>query len=140
MNFVSAIVLIAAASSVNEPIDYKTAYHRAMKGDKPLLVLVTADWCSPCQVMKRTTIPTMLSQNKFKDFHFATVDVDKQTKIARQLVKSRGVPQLIIFEKKKGVWMTRNLPGVQSVASVESFLDKSLSTRTAQADHSRLSH
>ena len=46
------LVLIAATVFTNctyaqQPVDYRTAYENAQKGDKPLLVLVTAEWCPP---------------------------------------------------------------------------------------------
>ena len=60
MNFLSAFVLIAVAagsSASDKPLDYTSAYKKAMKGDKPLLVLVTAEWCPPCQVLKNDVLP-----------------------------------------------------------------------------------
>ena len=140
MNFVSAMLIIAATTTAAEPLDYKTAYKRAMKGDKPLLILVTAEWCRPCQVMKKTTIPTMLADEKFKGVFFTAVDLDKQQRIARELVGNKGVPQLVIFEKDKGLWNTRSLVGIQSVGSVEKFLEKSPQLRTAKAQNVAVGH
>ena len=134
MNFATTLLLVATITGNGEPTDYKTAYSKAMKGDKPLLVLVTAEWCGPCQTMKQTTIPELLSQNKFKDFHFATVDWDRDGELAQQLIKGRGVPQLIVFEKVDESWKKRYLTGVKSVAAVEAFLQKSEGIRTAQVE------
>jgi thiol:disulfide interchange protein len=136
MNFATTLLLVAAITTGNgEPTDYKNAYEKAMKGDKPLLVLVTADWCGPCQTMKQTTIPELLAQNKFKDFHYATVDWDRDGELAQQLIQGRGVPQLIIFEKKDDKWQRRYLTGIKTVATVEAFLQKSEGIRTAKADN-----
>jgi thiol:disulfide interchange protein len=132
MSFASAAIIIAAMASGNEPTDYKTAYHRAMKGDKPLLVLVTAEWCRPCQAMKTTTIPALMAQHRFSEYNFATVDLDHQQKLARSLIQNQGVPQLILYEKQGDQWVKRHLVGWQSVTTVQSFLDASLTTRTAQ--------
>ena len=92
------------ATTGNEPTDYRTAYQKAKRGDKPLLVLVTADWCPPCQTMKNTTIPRLLSKDAFKGFHYATVDLDAEEILARKLIGNRGVPQLIVFQQNKGRW------------------------------------
>ena len=35
---------------------YKQAYAKAQAGDKPLLVMVTADWCPPCRQMKALSL------------------------------------------------------------------------------------
>ncbi len=135
MNFISAVLIIAATSNSSQPTDYKTAYQRAMNDDQPMLVLVTAEWCPPCRMMKSTTIPKMVADNKFKEVHFATIDLDKKAKTARKLIGNRGVPQLILYEKKNGAWSVKHLAGFQSAAKVESFIG-SPSLRTAQANSS----
>ena len=110
--FLAAIVLIAASvvaapAMAQKPIDYRTAYRNAQTGDKPLLVLVTAEWCPPCQVMKKSTIPTLMKKKAFSGFHYSTVDLDKDEKLARQLIGERGVPQLIMYEKEGEKWVRR---------------------------------
>lgn len=124
----SLVVMLAAVAifaNGSEPTDYPTAFKRAQSGDKPLLVLVTADWCPPCQQMKATTIPNLISKNAFKDFHFATVDLGQEEKLARKLIGDRGIPQIILFEKGERRWEKRYLRGIQSTASVEAFIEKS---------------
>ena len=123
-------------AKMRKPVDYKTAYQRAQKGDKPLLVLVTATWCPPCRVMKSNTIPELLKRKAFRDYHFATVDVDKERKLALQLVEDRSLPHLIVFEKNNNKWTRRYLQGAQSVAQVEAFVSKSKNIRTADVRQS----
>lgn len=126
------VTLIGAQLKAQEPVDYKTAFERAQKGDKPLLVLVTAEWCPPCQIMKKTTIPTLLKKEAFKQFHFSTVDLDRESKLARKLIGTRGVPQLIMYEKQEGKWVRRYLRGAQTTQTVEAFVAQaSTVTRTA---------
>ncbi len=139
MNFVSAMIMVAMTGfAVENPTDYKSAYEKAQKGDKPLLVLVTAEWCPPCKVMKTTTIPTLLQKDAFKDFHYATVDLDAETKVARQLIGQRGVPQLIMFEKRDGNWVRRYLRGIQSPETVEAFVAQANALRTASVEPAAL--
>ena len=124
----SFVVLFATCAMLvdgSQPIDYTTAYARAQSGDKPLLVLVTAEWCPPCQTMKATTIPELMSKNAFKDFHYATVDLGKEEKLARKLIGTRGVPQFILFEKNNEKWEKRYLRGIQSAQTVEAFMARS---------------
>lgn len=128
-----AIMLASTVMMTSSPTDYKTAYEKAQTGDKPLLVLVTAEWCPPCQVMKKTTIPQLMQKNAFKDFHYATVDLNANEKLARQLIGNRGVPQFIMFEKKNDRWVRRYLRGVQSSNSVEAFMAQAETLRTADA-------
>ena len=137
MKPISAIVVFATAllaasnAYAQQPVDYKTAYENALKGEKPLLVLITAEWCPPCQVMKKTTIPTLMQKKAFKGFHYATVDLDKETKLARELIGTRGVPQLIMYEKNEGKWVRRYLRGAQTTQTVEAFVAQAGQTRTA---------
>ncbi len=132
MNFVTALVMMSTITvSSGEPTDYTTAYNNAMKGDQPLLVLVTAEWCPPCQSLKRNTLPKLLKNKSLKNFQFAMVDLDRESKIARQLIEHRPVPQFILFEKRDGKWTKKHLVGFQSVANVESFLQPSV-VRVAQ--------
>ena len=114
---------------------YKEAYQDAQAGDKPLLVLVSATWCPPCQVMKQTTIPQLMQKNAFEGFHYATVDLDQEEELARQLIGDRGLPQLIMFEKSEGKWVRRYLKGIQSVETVEAFVAQASSYRTANAEN-----
>jgi len=134
VTLVIAAVVAPALVSAQEPLDYKTAYSNAQAGDKPLLVLVTATWCPPCQQMKQTTIPELMQKETFKGFHYSTVDLDREETLARQLIGQRGVPQLIMFEKQDGKWIRRYLRGAQTVQTVEAFVAQSGQLRTASAD------
>ena len=137
MNLITAIVVFTSITTAIqqhdanndaslEPTDYKTAYRLAQSGDKPLLVLVTASWCPPCRQLKNSTLPEMLEDNGFKDFHFALLDVDENRQMAERLVENRPIPQFIIFEKRKGSWVRRYLVGYHSVAEVTKFLEPSI--------------
>lgn len=123
----------AKIKKTSQPKTYKQAYKDAQNGDKPLLILVTADWCPPCQQMKQTTIPRLMQKDAFKDFHYATVDYDAENRLARQLIGNRGLPQIIMFEKQDGEWVRRYLKGIQTTQTVEAFFAQAKSHRTASA-------
>ena len=134
MKIVSVLMLLSVMLPVQEPTDYSTAYENAQADDRPLLVLVTADWCPPCQKMKNTTIPELMSRDAFDGFHFATVDYDRENELATELVGGRGVPQLLMFEKQDGRWVRRYITGYKTAASVEAFMAQaSAPTRTASS-------
>lgn len=117
-----ALVAFTAVASAQEPVDYSTAYHRSAEDNRPLLVLVTAQWCPPCQTMKATTIPELVAKNAFAGVNYATVDYDAQPEIATQLIGDRGLPQLLLFRKVNDQWERRYLAGIQSVSGVETFM------------------
>ncbi|MEM9364990.1 MAG: hypothetical protein AAGD07_03265, partial [Planctomycetota bacterium] len=37
------------------PGDYTLAYKKSVEEDKPLMVVVGAEWCPACEVLKKTT-------------------------------------------------------------------------------------
>jgi thiol:disulfide interchange protein len=124
-------VVFTSPATAQQPTTYLKAYKKAQAGNKPLLVLVTADWCPPCQVMKSTTIPTLMRKQAFEQFNYATVDLDREEPLARQLIGDRGVPQLIMFEKQNDQWVRRYLRGIQTPETVEAFVAQANSPRTA---------
>ncbi|MEM9410298.1 MAG: thioredoxin family protein [Planctomycetota bacterium] len=134
MNFFTVMIVgLVVGVGGKEPTDYKSAYLKAQTGDKPLLVLVTADWCAPCRAMKTTTIPELMKKDAFRDFHYATVDLGKEQELARKLIGDRGVPQLIVFQKSEMRWERRYLRGIQSVETVEAFITEGKTSRLAKA-------
>jgi thioredoxin-like negative regulator of GroEL len=125
MEVSTVLLLIASAIPTVGSWEYGVAYQRAIEGDEPLLVFVTANWCHACHQMKATTIQGMISQKKFDGYHFAIVDVDRQKKLGNRLIKTQAVPQLILMQKAPTGWTARRLVGVQSEASVAAFLEQS---------------
>ena len=137
----AAMAFLAVPALAEQPADqvpsdkltYKQAYAQAAAGDKPLLVLVTADWCPPCVRFKQTTIPQLMQKNAFADFHYAAVNYDQESELADQLIGDRGLPQLIMFEKDGDQWVRRYLRGIQNVPTVEAFVAQAGRLRTADA-------
>ena len=117
-------------------LDYASAFRLAQAGDKPLLVLVTAEWCAPCQSLKKSTLPEMLERGGFADFHFAMVDVDRDASTAAKLTENRPVPQFIVFEKNGATWKKRYSIGFLGTSDLQAFLAPSVpnTVRIAAAD------
>ena len=82
--------------------------------------------------MKKSTIPALMEKEAFKDFYYSTVDLDKEEELARQLIGTRGVPQLIMYEKQDEKWVRRYLRGIQTPETVEAFVAQAGSLRTAK--------
>lgn len=126
--------VVSSCANAQQPTDYRTAYEQSQVGEKPLLILVTATWCPPCQVMKKTTIPELMHKEAFKDFNYATVDLDEEQTLGRQLIGDRGVPQLIMFEKQGDQWVRRYLTGIQTPQTVEAFVAQASAVRLANVE------
>ncbi len=139
--FAAIVVLLSVTCSTEVvrqsglPTDYATAYRQAQAGNKPLLVLVTAEWCAPCQMLKRTTLRDMMAQRGFNDFHFAMVDADREPETAAKLTENRPVPQFIIFERKGSTWNRRYSIGFHSVGELQAFLAPSIKSDVRMAQN-----
>lgn len=88
------LILLAALTA--PPIPYAQAYEATVTTQQPLIVMVGASWCGPCHRLRAI----LSAQEK----PWAYVDVDKEPKLARRLLRGSGaVPQL-------WVWRVRSLP------------------------------
>lgn len=101
---------------------YKAAFQRAQKANQPLVVIVTATWCAPCQVMKNQTIKQVMAKDGFEDVILAFVDVDQEPALAKNLTKGQGIPHVVVFEKKQTKWKRRTLFGVQTAETLQAFI------------------
>jgi thiol:disulfide interchange protein len=105
-----------------EDRSYATAFAEAQQAKRPLVVIVTATWCPPCQVLKNKVLKPLEAKHGFDNVVLAYVDMDKEPALAKQLVGSQGIPQLIVYEKDADKWVKRNLTGFQELATVEEFI------------------
>ncbi len=139
MRFAIALVFLVTlvnqsfAQSEQTILDYTSAYKLAQAGEKPMLVLVTATWCGPCQQMKATTLPELFKKGTFDKLHFAMVDYDAEPTVANALVGDRGVPQLVLFQKVNDQWVRSYVAGMQSAENVESFIAKASNIQVSNA-------
>jgi thiol-disulfide isomerase/thioredoxin len=116
-----------ASNEEGEAAETYTAAHRiTLKTGKPLVVMVGADWCGPCQAMRRTILPRVRKDGFFRKVAFAHVNVDRDKKLADELTGGGVVPQLVMYRKTKDGWMRRKLIGGHSVEEVEQFIDEGL--------------
>ncbi|MCC6123896.1 MAG: thioredoxin family protein [Pirellulales bacterium] len=106
---------------------YAKAHRVTVKTGKPLVVMVGADWCGPCQTMRRAILPRVREHGLFRKITFAHVNVDRDKELANQLTGGgAAVPQLVMFRKTKNGWARRKMIGGQSVEAVEKFINEGL--------------
>jgi thioredoxin 1 len=97
--------------------DNKT-FGEIIKGDKPVLVDFSADWCGPCKMM-----PPILKELKEKIGDSATIlkiDIDRNPSVA-SAYNIQSVPTLVIFRKGEIKWRRS---GVTGAVELKSELDK----------------
>jgi thioredoxin-like negative regulator of GroEL len=91
---------------------YEEAFAKSERQGKPLLVIVGAGWCAPCQAMKRDTIEPMLKAD-LDNVAACYIDKDERPELAKQLMRGETLPQLIIFRKDRTGWKRFGLLGSQ---------------------------
>src|SRR5262245_30668432 len=95
----SAAILMQHAVLAADPASYQAALNDAEAQKRPLLVLVGAGWCPGCQTMKQTVLPAMQRRGALKSVTYTTVDFDTDQEIAKQLLRTGAIPQLIAFSR-----------------------------------------
>ena len=62
-------------------------------------VLVSAEWCQPCNTLKRK-----LAQDKYEGRTIIILDIDKHRELSKKVLNGRGVPTLIEYNLSGGEW------------------------------------
>ena len=131
----TAILLVGADVAVAEKDKDKETYaeaHQATaKSDKPMVVMVAADWCQPCQTMKKTILPQVREGGLLKRVAFAVINFDRDRELARKITGGGPIPQLVMFRRTKNGWASKKLVGSQSVETVEQFIKDGLASKKA---------
>jgi len=106
--------------------NYTLAYKQSVEQGKPLMVVIGADYCPACQVLKQTTIASMTRSGELDNVSVAVVDRDAEPELARQLMADeKMIPQIILYSKlSNGSWIRSRLMGYQPVQPVRSLLRK----------------
>jgi thioredoxin-like negative regulator of GroEL len=107
---------------------YAAAHQTTMETGKPMVVMVSTEWCAPCQMMKRTVIPEVRQRGLLRKVAFAIVNPDRDRELAERLTGGGPVPQLVMYRKTATGWKRRKLIGGQSVETVEQFINEGVAS------------
>jgi thioredoxin-like negative regulator of GroEL len=111
---------------------YTEAHQTTTETGKPLVVMVSTDWCPPCQTMKKTILPRVREHGLLRKVAFAIVNPDRDKDLAEKITGGGPIPQLIMFRKTADGWTRKKLIGGQSVESVEEFISEGLALDKAE--------
>jgi len=117
------LLAVLTAGQPERPV-YEAAYKKAQEENKPLLIVVGADWCAACKTLKAQTIDPMQSSGKLQDVIVTIVDKDLRPELAQQLMQGNSLPQLVVFAKCDEGWKKFSLSGLQSERRVQELLDR----------------
>lgn len=96
------LTILTAATAVAEPpnyILYSEAHGDFIEHGKPMLIMVTATWCSACTELKSRMETASIDGDKLS---VSLVDFDKQQSLAKALLNgARTLPHIVLFYKDK---------------------------------------
>lgn len=123
----ASVLAATAGGATGSPAaidDYASARAKTEKTGQPIVILVGADWCPACVTMKKEVMPTIRKRGFLSRVAFATVNLDKQGKLGKQLTGGGPIPQMIMYRKTRQGWLRRCLIGGQSPKTVETFIQR----------------
>lgn len=71
------------SQDVPEPTTYQNAIKAAKILNKPLLLIFSSDWCTPCQAMKRNTWSNARVKQKMESYVVYHVNIDEEQQVRR---------------------------------------------------------
>ncbi len=119
-----AIALSLFTSEHEAKQSYAMAYEKSITEKKPLVVVVSAEYCPACHVLKDTTIKSMEQNGELDDCSVVVIDRDADPELAKQLMAGeKMVPQIIVFSQSDtGRWKRLKLTGFQPAQPVRSLI------------------
>jgi thioredoxin-like negative regulator of GroEL len=132
LTLIQAAMLTTGADAAPAAADTYAAAHRTTTSTgKPMVVMVSTDWCPPCQMMKKTIMPRVRERGLLRKVAFAMVNPDRDGELAEQITGGGPIPQLVMFRRTAKGWIRQKLIGGQSVETVEEFISEGLAQDAA---------
>ena len=125
-----AVVSLACLTTGADPT-YAEARKTCTETGKPMVVLVGADWCPACKLMKDRVLPQIRQHGVLRPVAFAQVNYDRERELASQLTAGGLLPQLLVFRRDGSTWRLRRLIGGCNVSTVESFIAQGIDPKKA---------
>jgi thioredoxin-like negative regulator of GroEL len=127
---VTMVLVAGGEGELKEVKTYAAAYKQSQDENKPLVVVVGAEWCPACVNLKQTTLANMEAQGELKEVSVAVVDQDKEPELARQIKQGEMIPQIVVFSRTDEGWQRNQLTGYQSRTPVLTMIRRAASSFT----------
>jgi thiol:disulfide interchange protein len=123
----NAIAQIGDDQRCDHQETYEAAYKQAFLKKKPLLVMLTATWCGPCQSYKSEVLEPMDRANEFDGFVFVKLDYDQNKEVASRIMEQTGnnrLPQLVTYFHDGTEWKRDQLFYWRPASEVRKLLER----------------
>jgi thioredoxin 1 len=94
----------------------KETFGDIIRGEKPVLVDFTAEWCGPCKMMK--PVLKELHDSLGDKLRILKIDIDRNPAVASNF-QVQSVPTLILFQNGKILWRQS---GVMQTAQLQKII------------------
>jgi thioredoxin 1 len=101
-----------------ETTNKKESFGDIIRGDLPVLVDFTAEWCGPCKMMKPVLEELHLRMGS--KVRILKIDIDKSPAAANSF-QVQSVPTLILFQNGKTLWRKS---GVIQATQLEKIIEQ----------------
>ena len=119
--FASAPLLFGTGAIAAEMIYTPAAFEAAQKAGKPILVHITAPWCTTCAAQK-PILAKLEAEPRFKDLQVFDVDFDSR----KDVVKQFGATMQSTLITYRGTQETGRSAGETKPEAIASLLDKAI--------------
>ena len=117
------LLVLLETSKISHGWQYYTAAYREMeRTGRPMVVLVTAEWCGPCRQLESNVLPDPQIKGLLSDYACTMVDLDHEPSLAQKLGGGEGVPFMAVYVPDGDGWKRRTIRGYQSVEALAQFL------------------
>ncbi len=126
--FIVGVVLVGIAILVNKPgktpippifdpaITLAQAEASSQTSGRPVFALVTADWCPPCQQLKRTTLTDPgVTQWLRENTHPVYIDVSTRSTPEAERLEARFLPTMVLLRDGQVVSRTTGAMGTKDM-------------------------
>lgn len=120
----AAVLQASLLATGNET--YAEAHRQNQQTGQPIVVMVGADWCPACVMMKNSVINQVRQRGILRKVAFAMVNLDREQQLGQQLTAGGPIPQLIVYRQTEAGWKCQKLIGGQTVETVESFISSAV--------------